>query len=326
MVTRVFVTRKIPEVGIDALKSRGYEVTVSAKEGPLTKEELISTLKGGSYKAVLCLLTDHIDKDVFDAAGKECKIFANYAVGFDNIDLATARARDIYITNTPDVLTETVAEHTFALILAIAHRISEAERFTRKGLYKGWGPMLLLGADVYGKTLGIVGLGRIGARVAHHAVRGFDMRVLYYDIKRNENFEKEYGAEFRATVEGLLPDADFVSLHVPLLPSTQYLMNDVRFAMMKQTGFLINTSRGPIVEERALLRALRGGVIKGAALDVFEHEPQIDPLLFELENILLTPHIASATNETREKMAQIAAKNIIEALSGRMPPNIVQAG
>jgi len=325
MANKVFVTRKIPDTGIDMLKVRGYEVTVSAKDGPLTKEELIAELKKGQYRAVLSLLTDHIDKEVFDAAGKECKIFANYAVGFDNIDLATARARDIYITNTPDVLTETVAEHTFALILAIAHRISESERFTRKGLYKGWGPMLLLGADVYGKALGIVGLGRIGARVAHHAVRGFDMSVLYYDVKRNEAFEKDYGAKFCSTVEELLPEVDYVSLHVPLMPSTQYLMNDTRLAMMKPSSFLINTSRGPIVEERALLRALRGNVIRGAALDVFEHEPQIDPLLFELENILLTPHIASATAETREKMAQIAAKNIIEALSGRIPPNIVQA-
>ena len=262
------------------LKGHGYEVTVSAKAEPLTKEEFIAELKKGQYKAVLCLLTDKVDKEALDAAGKECKIFANYAVGFDNIDLVTARARDIYITNTPDVLTETVAEHTFALILAIAHRISESERFTRKGLYKGWGPMLLLGSDVSGKTLGIVGLGRIGARVAHHAVRGFGMSVIYYDVKRNEAFEKEYGAKFYPEVDALLPDADYVSLHVPLLPSTQYLMNDARLAMMKPSAYLINTSRGPIVEERALLRALRGGVIKGAALDVFEHEPQIDPLLF----------------------------------------------
>lgn len=325
MAQKVFVTRKISDVGVDMLTSHGYEVTVSQKDGPMTKDELVSELKKGQYNAVLCLLTDHVDKEVLDAAGKQCKIFANYAVGFDNIDVATARARDIYISNTPDVLTETVAEHTFALMLAIAHRISESERFVRKGLYKGWGPLLLLGSDVFGKTLGVVGLGRIGARVAHHAVRGFDMKVVYYDIKRNENFEKEYGAKFIPTVEALLPEADYVSLHVPLLDSTHYLMNDTRFAMMKPTAYLVNTSRGPIVEERALLRALRGNVIRGAALDVFEHEPEIDPLLFELDNILLTPHIASATEETREKMAQMAAKNIIEALSGRIPPNIVQA-
>ncbi len=325
MITKVFVTRKIPDRGIAMLKDHGYEVTVSEKDGVLTKEELASALKKGQYHGVLSLLTDHIDRDVFDAAGKQCKIFANYAVGFDNIDLKLARERDIMITNTPDVLTDTVAEHTFALILAIAHRISEAERFTRKGLYKGWGPLLLLGSDVHGKTLGIVGLGRIGTRVAHFAVRGFDMKVLYYDVKRNEQFEKDYGAVFKPTVEELLPDADYVSIHVPLLESTKYLINDARFAMMKPSAYLVNTSRGPIVEERALLRALRAKTIRGAALDVFENEPQIDPLLFELENILFTPHIASATEETREKMAEVAAKNIIEALSGRIPPNIVQA-
>ncbi|KKU85429.1 MAG: D-glycerate dehydrogenase [Candidatus Ryanbacteria bacterium RIFCSPLOWO2_01_FULL_47_79] len=326
MANKVFVTRKIPDSGIALLKAAGFELVVSEKDGVLTKDELMGALKKEKYDGVLCLLTDHIDDEVFNAAGKQCKIFANYAVGFDNIDLKAARTRNIMVTNTPGVLTETVAEHTFALMLAIAHRVAEADRFTRAGKYKGWGPMLLLGSDVFGKTLGIIGLGRIGARVVHHAVRGFDMKVLYYDVQRNENFEREYGAAYRDRIETLLPDADFVSIHVPLLESTKHLMNDLRFGMMRNTAYLINTSRGPIVDEQALLRALRAGTIKGAALDVFENEPAIEPLLLELDSILLTPHIASGTIETREKMARLAANNLIEALAGRVPPNIVQAG
>ena len=326
MANKVFVTRKIPDSGIALLKAAGFELVVSEKDGVLTKDELMGALKKEKYDGVLCLLTDHIDDEVFNAAGKQCKIFANYAVGFANIDLKAARTRNIMVTNTPGVLTETVAEHTFALMLAIAHRVAEADRFTRAGKYKGWGPMLLLGSDVFGKTLGIIGLGRIGARVVHHAVRGFDMKVLYYDVQRNENFEREYGAAYRDRIETLLPDADFVSIHVPLLESTKHLMNDLRFGMMRNTAYLINTSRGPIVDEQALLRALRAGTIKGAALDVFENEPAIEPLLLELDSILLTPHIASGTIETREKMARLAANNLIEALAGRVPPNIVQAG
>ncbi|MEK7150600.1 MAG: D-glycerate dehydrogenase [Patescibacteria group bacterium] len=323
MAHKVFVTRKIPEAGLKMLADHGYEVTVSEKDGVMTKEELVAELKKGSYNAVLSLLTDHIDVEVFDAAGKDCKIFANYAVGYDNIDLTSARARNIMITNTPDVLTETVAEHTFALMLAIAHRVAEADRFARADKYVGWAPMLLLGNDVSHKTVGIVGLGRIGARVAHHAVRGFDARILYYDVKRNEAFEKEYGAVFAEKVEDLLARADFVSIHVPLLPTTKHLMNDARFRLMKKTAYLVNTSRGPIIEEEALVRALKGGAIRGAALDVFENEPNINDGLKTLENVIITPHIASATEETRTKMAEVAATNIVELLSGRIPPNIV---
>jgi len=322
-MAKVYITRQIPDSGIKMLKNAGHEVVVSAKDGVLTKDELTSALKKDKYDAVLSLLTDHVDADVFDAAGKQCKIFANYAVGFDNIDMQAARARDVAITNTPDVLTETVAEHTFALMLAIAHRVAEADRFTRKGLYKGWAPMLLLGTDISKKTLGIVGLGRIGTRVAYHAVKGFGMNLLYYDVKRNEDFEKELGAVFEASVEDLLSLADFVSIHVPLLDSTRHLINEARLRMMKKTAYLVNTSRGPIVDERALGLALIEGTIRGAALDVFENEPNIDKRLLESENAILTPHIASATEETRQRMSEIAAQNIIEMLSGKIPPNIV---
>jgi glyoxylate reductase len=325
MAHKIFITRQIPDSGIKMLLDHGFEVVVSPKDGVLDKAELISALKQGQYDAVLSLLTDHIDAEVFDAAGKQCKIFANYAVGYDNIDLAAARARDILITNTPDVLTETVAEHTFALMLAIAHRIAEADRFARAGKYKGWAPLLLLGSDIAGKTIGILGLGRIGARVAYHAVRGFDAKIIYYDVKRNEAFEKEYGAVYAEHIEELLSRSDFVSIHVPLLPTTRHLINDARLHSMKKTAYLINTSRGPIIEEAALARALKAGAIRGAALDVFENEPEIDIDLKTLDNVILTPHIASATEETRQKMSQVAASNIIEALSGRVPPSVVIA-
>lgn len=306
------------------LKDKGYEVIVSPHDRVLAKEELMKYLAEGEYDAVLCLLTDKIDAEVLDVAGKQCKIFANYAVGFDNIDVKAAAERGIMVANTPGVLTDAVAEHAFALMLAIAHRIAESDRFARAGKYIGWAPELLLGTDVSGKTLGVVGLGRIGSRVAHHARNGFEMKIIYYDIKRNGDFEKEFSAEYRE-LDNLLSESDFVSIHVPLLPTTRHLINAEKFKLMKPTAYLINTSRGPIVDEGALADALRGGVIKGAAIDVFENEPQINPALLDLENIILTPHTASATEETRQKMGELAAENIIEALEGRLPPNLIKA-
>ncbi|MBI4691989.1 MAG: D-glycerate dehydrogenase [Candidatus Terrybacteria bacterium] len=319
---KIYVTRKIPQKGIDKLVAKGHEVDVSQKDGVLTREEFLAALKQKPYDAVLCLLTDKIDKEVFEVV-PTAKIFANYAVGFDNINLNDAKEKGVMITNTPGVLTETVAEHTFALMLAIAHRISEADRFTKAGKFQGWGPMMLLGNDVSHKTLGIIGLGRIGSRVAYHAVKGFDMKVLYYDVKRDENFEKEYGAEFKS-VEEVLRGSDFVSIHVPLLPETRHLINTERLKMMKPSAYLINTSRGPIVDEATLVEALKNKTIKGAALDVFENEPALAPGLTELDNVILTPHIASATEETRSKMSEMAAENIIAALEGKTPPNIVK--
>ncbi|OGF69371.1 D-glycerate dehydrogenase [Candidatus Giovannonibacteria bacterium RIFCSPLOWO2_02_FULL_45_14] len=320
---KIFVTRKIPEAGIKKLVEAKYDIDVNPQDRVLSKDELISFLKKGNYDGVFCLLTDKIDKDVFEAAGPQCKIFANMAVGFDNVDVAVAKEKKIMITNTPGVLTDTVAEHTFALLLAIAHRISEGERFARAGKYHGWEPMMLLGTDVSKKTLGIVGLGRIGSRVAHHAAKGFEMKVLYYDVKRNEEFEKESGAVYCPAVGDVLKNADFVSIHVPLMPATKHLINRESFKMMKKTAYLINTSRGSIVDEKALAEALKEGVIKGAAIDVFENEPAIEPSLIGLENIVITPHLASATEETRNKMAELASENIIAALSGQKPPNIL---
>lgn len=339
---KIFVTRRIPNRGINMLKAKSYEVVVSPHDRVLAKDELVAFLRNDRYDAVLCLLTDKIDAEVLDAAGKQCKIFANYAVGFDNIDLNAARERGIMVTNTPGVLTDTVAEHTFALLLAIAHRIAESDRFTRAGKYKGWEPELLLGTDVSHKTLGIIGLGRIGLRVAHHAARGFDMKILYHDSKRNDKFEKELEyvpslasseeaklgtsqAEYREDIDNVFREADFVSIHVPLTSNTRHLVNAERLGLMKPTAYLINTSRGPIVDEQALAYALRNGVIKGAAIDVFENEPQINPDLLGLENVILTPHTASATEETRQKMSELAAQNIIAALEGRTPSNQVLA-
>ena len=325
------------------LKAKGYEVVINdkAKDRAATKEEMVAALRqaqgeGKPFNAILSILTDKIDEEVMDAGAPTLKIIANYAVGFDNIDLEAAKQRNLMVTNTPGVLTNTVAEHTFALMLSIAHRISEADRFSRDSKYKAWGPNLLLGTDLSSKTLGVVGLGRIGSRVAYHAVRGFDMKALYTDPKPNPDFEKEFTAKYFEKLDDMLPQCDFVSIHVPLLDpvkspngdhgagSTRHLINEARLKLMKPTAYLINTSRGPIVDEKALAEALEKKVIRGAALDVFEFEPEITEDLKKLENVILTPHIASATEETRNKMAEMAAQNIIEALEGRTPPNLVK--
>jgi glyoxylate reductase len=246
-------------------------------------------------------------------------------VGFDNVDLEAAKKRKIIVTNTPaPEVSETVAEHTFALIMALAHRIPESDAYARAKKYKGWSPTLLLGVDVHDKVLGIVGLGRIGIAVAQRAVKGFKMKCVYSDVRRNPEFEKEFGAEY-VTFEKLLQTADFISLHVPLLPSTRHLMSTEQFSMMKKTAYLINTARGPVVDEKALLRALKTKRIAGAALDVFECEPAIDcDLTDKLElkqfpNVVLTPHTASATIEARQAMSKLAADNILAVLSGKPP-------
>ena len=316
---KVFVTRQIPEAGIKLLQEKGYEVSVYQGDEMIPRAELLESVKG--CDAILPLLTDKMDAEVFEAAGPQLKVVANYAVGFDNINLEDAKKHNVFTTNTPDVLTETVAEHAFGLILSIAQRITEGDRFTRAGKYHGWKPMLMLGNDVSHKTLGVLGLGRIGSRVAHHGAKGFDMNVIYYDVKRNEAFEKEYGAEFIADPEELLKRADFISVHVPLLPTTKHLINAERLKMMKPTAYLVNTSRGPVIDEVALVDALKNKVIRGAGLDVFENEPQLAPGLAELENVILTPHAASATEETRAKMSEVAAFNIIDALEGVRPRN-----
>ncbi len=321
-MTAIYVTRKIPNVGLSMLREKGFELDISAKDRPLTKRELTVALRKKPYDGVLCLLTDTIDKDVFDAA-PSAKIFANYAVGFNNVDVEEAKKRGITVTNTPGALTEAVAEHTLALMFAIVKRIVEGDTYLRKGKYKGWGPELLLGEELSGKKLGIVGAGRIGARVASAASKGLGMLVLYHDVKQSDEFEKECHAVFRPTLEELLKEADIVSIHVPLLPSTKHLIDHDRLLLMKKTAYLLNTSRGPVIDERALVEALRNNVIRGAGLDVFENEPKLAKGLTKLSNVVITPHTASATKSARDGMAKLAADNLITFFEGGTPPNTV---
>ena len=312
-MARIFLTRRLPEEGMKLLES--HEMEVYEGDAPPSKEEIIDGVRGKDV--LICLLTDKIDADVMDASPR-LKIIANYAVGVDNIDIQEATRRGIAVTNTPGVLTETVADLTWALLMAIARRIVEGDEFTRAGKFKGWAPLLMLGGDVYGKTLGIIGAGRIGQAVARRAM-GFDMKVLYYSRERKEGMEK-MGAKY-VDLHTLLKESDFVSLHVPLTPETYHVIGEKELKEMKSSAYLINTARGKCIDERALVRALKEGWIRGAALDVFENEPEITPELKELKNVVITPHIGSASYETRSKMAVMVAENVLAALEGKVPPN-----
>ncbi len=317
---RVFVTREIPSDALKLLKSK-FEVEVWPEETPPPKNILIEKVK--VVDGLCCLLTDKIDAEVINAAGEQLKGISQIAVGYDNIDLEAATKRGIYVTNTPGVLTDTTADYAFALLMATARRIAEADRYVRDGRWKiPWGLMMMLGQDVWGKTIGIIGMGRIGTAMARRA-KGFNMKILYYDVARNEAAEKELGAEY-VDLETLLKESDFVSIHVPLLPSTRHLINEERLKLMKKTACLINTSRGPVVDEKALYKALKEGWIWAAGLDVWEKEPtDPDNPLLKLDNVTASPHIASASYETRTRMAIMAAENMIAILEGRVPPNLV---
>src|SRR3989344_8868450 len=320
---KIFITRKIPELAEKMLREKGYEVEVSQKGDALTHDELIFALQAKPYDAVLCLLTDKIDDEVL-AAAPSAKIFANYAVGFDNIDVAAAKARNVLVSNTPGGATNAVAEHAMALMLATSRRLVEADKFARAGKYQNWSPMLMLGQELRGKTLGIIGLGRIGSRVAEIAHHGFNMNLIYSDIVRNEAVEEATGIHFHPILETLLRESDFISLHVPLTDQTRHLLNKERLAEMKASAVLVNTSRGPVVDENALVEALKNKTIRGAALDVFEFEPKLADGLAELDNVILTPHIASATDTARSEMSRLAAENILAALDDKVPPNVLQ--
>ncbi len=322
MSKSVFVTRPIPEAGLSVLREHGYNVDVNASDAIPSRDETISLLQKKPYDGVITLLTDSIGVDVFTAA-PSVKIYANYASGFDNIDLIEAKKRGIIVTNAPAPRSaEAVAEHTIALMLALAGRIVEADQSVRRGEYHGWSPMNFIGTDILGKTFGLVGAGRIGARVVHYA-RALGMNIIYTDITKNEQLEKETGAVYYQTIDALLPKADVVSLHVPLLPTTRHLINGEHLRRMKPTAFLINTARGPVVEEAALEHALKNNIIAAAALDVFEFEPRVSLGLRSLNNVILTPHIASASIETRDEMAVITAQNIIDFFEGRRPHYVV---
>jgi lactate dehydrogenase-like 2-hydroxyacid dehydrogenase len=324
MSKTIFITRMIPDVAIRMLQGRGYTVDSNPYDRVLSKRELIKALQKKPYDAVLSLLTDKLDAEVFDAA-PSVRLYANYATGFDNIDLEEAKKRGITVTNAPtDMSSETVAEHTVAMMLTVMCRFIEADTFMRKGKYKGWAPLQFMGTTVRGKTFALVGVGQIGAKAARLA-KGLGMEIVYTDVVRSESLEQELGATYYASIDALLPVADVVSLHVPLLETTKHLINDARLRCMKPSAFLLNTARGPVIDEHALLRALKEKRIAGAALDVFEFEPVPVRGLTKLPNVLLTPHIASASVESRDAMATIAAQNIIAFFEGQELPTKVAA-
>jgi glyoxylate reductase len=315
---KVYVTRPVFDEAIDRLR-REFEVELNTEDRILPKQELIAHLR--DKDGALTLLTDAIDLEVLESTPR-LKVIANFAVGFNNVAVDSATKLGVVVTNTPGVLTETTADFAWTLLMAAARRVVEADKFARAGKFKAWGPKMLLGYDIYGKTLGLVGLGRIGQAVARRAA-GFNMRVFFHDPESiPDRIIKELGVT-RLPFDELLRVSDFISLHVPLFPETHHLLNDHTFALMKPTCIVINTSRGPVVDERALVRAVREGKIAGAGLDVFEREPEIEPELFAMENVILAPHIASASHETRLRMCMMAADNLIAALKGERPPNLV---
>ncbi len=317
---KIVITRQIPESGINILKQAGFDVVVSAKDGVLTRDELKEFVRGAD--AILSLLTDKIDAEILEAAGPQLKIVANYAVGYDNIKVDDCKSKNVIVTNTPGVLTETVAEHAIGLLFAVAQNIPQADKYTREGKFVGWGPMLFLGTDIRNKTIGIVGLGRIGLEMVKRLKDGFGVNFIYFDLKRNESAEKEFGVQF-VSLDDLMKNSDFVSIHVPLTPETKHMIGDKELRLMKKTAYLINTSRGAVIDEAALVKVLHEKVIVGAGLDVYENEPRLTDGLAQLDNVVLLPHIASASIGTRSKMSEMAASNIIEVLSGKPPINPV---
>ena len=315
---KVFVTRLIPEKGLEIVREF-CTIDLWLNELPPTGEELLEHVRG--VDGLLCLLTDRINGEVMDAAGSQLKVISNHAVGFDNIDVNAATARKIPVGNTPEVLTDATADFAFALMMAVARRIPEAERYVHAGNWKTWGPKLLLGVDVKGATLGLLGFGRIGKAMARRAI-GFDMRVIYYDPNETETSPDLNAA--RVDFETLLKESDFISLHTPLTPETRHLMDSEALAKMKPNAVLINTSRGPVVDMDALYEALKERRIFGAGLDVTEPEPlPLDSPLLTLDNIVIIPHIASASKTSRDQMSWMAAQNLIAGLKGERLPNCV---
>ncbi len=312
---KVYITRMIPERALRLLEGH-YSVEVNPEDRPLRREELLDKVRG--RHGVITMLNDMVNDELMDAAGIQCRIFANYAVGYNNIDIPAGTARGIFISNTPDVLTDATADMAWALLLATARRIAEGDRTVRSGGFIGWSPLFMLGVEVTGKILGIVGAGRSGQAVARRA-SGFDMKILYTANNPKPDFEKTTGASFLG-LDSLLELSDFVSLHVPLTPMTYHLISEREFGIMKETAILINTSRGPVIDEKALAEALRSRQLRGSGLDVYEREPELEKGLLGLDNVVLCPHLGSSTLETRERMGLMAAENILAALRGDMPP------
>jgi glyoxylate reductase len=317
MRPNIYVTRRLPEAAMELLE-KNFEIECNPYDRVLTREELLAQVPGRD--GLLPLLTDRIDGEVMEAAGRQLRVIANYAVGFNNIDVPAATARKIAVTNTPGVLTDTTADLTLALILGVARRLAESDRYARAGKYEGWAPLLFLGADVHHKTLGLMGFGRIGHAVAKRAL-GFDMRILYHDTRRADlELERQVQAQY-VDRDTLLKEADFLSIHVPLTPETKRFMSTREFSLMKPTAYIVNTARGEVIDEEALASALKNKQIAGAGLDVFEHEPAIHPALLTMDQVIILPHIGSASTETRTKMGLMAAENLIAVFQGRVPPN-----
>jgi glyoxylate reductase len=313
---KVLVTREIPEAGLRPLED--FDVTVLS-ERPPERGELLEAARG--IDGVLSTLTEKVDAEFMNAAGENLKVVANMAVGYDNIDVMIANERGIVVTNTPDVLDETTADTAFMLLLAAARRLGEGERIVRDGRWETWGPKMLLGPDVWGKKLGILGFGRIGQALARRA-RGFDMEILYAGRSRKEEAERELGARY-LELDDLLEECDFLSIHTPLTEETKHLIGAEELERMKPEAVLVNTSRGPVVNEAALAEALTEKRIFAAGLDVYEEEPELHPKLLELENVVLAPHIGSASFETRDKMATMAGEDLQAVLRGEQPKNPV---
>jgi glyoxylate reductase len=313
---RVLITSRIPKEVISIVE-REHQIEMNELDQPMDRLDIMKCIQ--DKEGLLCTISDRIDEELL-ARAPSMKMIANYGVGFDHIDLDAATRRGIPVSNTPGVLTDATAELAFALILAVARRVIEGDQRTRRGAFRFWAPLLFLGRQVTGKTLGIIGFGQIGRAVAKRAA-GFDMRVLYHGRKRaDQSVEQMFSAEYRG-LEGLLKESDFVSLHVPLTEQTRHLIGSRELSIMKPSAYLINTSRGPVVNESELVIALQEKTISGAGLDVYENEPELAPELIDLPNVVLLPHVGSATLETRTKMAEMAAENLIAGLKGRVPPN-----
>lgn len=317
----IYCTHRIPDVGLRMLRDKGYEVDVAENEHPLTKEQFLENIRKKPYDGVITLLTDHVDHEAFDAC-PTAKIWANYAVGFNNVEVNQAKERGVTVTNTAGTSSRAVAEHTVALMLALSTRLDEGDRFMREGKYKGWDPDLLIGVDLSESTVGLIGTGAIGHEVASMLYKGFGAKIIYSDPIINKQIEDEFHAP-RFSIEDTIRQADFVSLHVPLMPETHHLMNAERLSLMKPTAFLINTSRGPVIDENALVQSLRDKKFRGAGLDVFEFEPHVTEGLLQLENVIVTPHIASAREKARNAMSVAVANNLISFFETGKGINVV---
>jgi len=314
---KVLITRQLPGDAVEKLKEE-CDLLCDPPSDQMPRNQLLELIPEAD--ALICLLSETIDREVISRAPK-LKVISNYAVGYNNIDVAFATERKIYVTNTPDVLTEATADLAWALLLAAARRVVEGDEMVRQNRFTGWAPDLLLGLDVAYKTLGVVGLGRIGLAVARRA-KGFGMRVLYWSKNRKEQWEEQFGLEYQP-LDTLLQTADFVSLNVALTPETHHLIGEKEFSLMKNTAILVNTARGPVVDEAALAAALREKKIWAAGLDVYENEPEVHPDLLKLDNVILAPHVGSGTIDTRAKMAEMVVSNVLMALKGQRPTNAI---